>query len=58
MRSCAFLTLADPGGFFIDDELSSEPLRSLGWQSEAVPWNRPGVAWEKYDIVIVRSTWD
>ncbi len=58
MRNCAFLTMTDPGGYFIDDELAYEPLRALGWHVEAVPWGRPGVAWQEYDLVVIRSTWD
>ncbi len=58
MRHCAFLTMADPAGYFIDDEHAYEPLAALGWRVEAVPWNRPGVAWGDYDLVVIRSTWD
>jgi hypothetical protein len=58
MRRCAFLTLSDPGGYVIDDEHAYEPLRALGWSVEAVPWNRPQVAWEAYDLIVIRSTWD
>lgn len=50
--------MADPAGFMIDDELAYEPLRALGWQAEAVPWQRRGVSWESYDAVVIRSTWD
>ncbi len=58
MRHCAFLTMADPAGYVIDDEHAYEPLAALGWRVETVPWNRPGVAWGDYDLVIIRSTWD
>ena len=58
MRRCAFLTLQDPTGFVIDDELAYGPLLDLGWQVEAVPWNRPGVDWTVYDAVAIRSPWD
>ncbi len=58
MRHCAFLTMAEPEGYVIDDEHAYEPLRALGWQVEAVPWNRPGVAWGDYELVVIRSTWD
>ncbi len=57
-RSCAFLTLAEPGDYVIDDEHAYQPLGELGWQVEAVPWNRPDVAWEAYDLVVIRSSWD
>ena len=58
MRRCAFLTLADPTGYVIDDELAVEPLRARGWRVETLPWNLPGVRWEDYDLVVIRSAWD
>ena len=58
VRSCAFLTLADPGDYVIDDEHAYGPLRELGWRVEAVPWNRPDAAWEAFDLVVIRSSWD
>jgi glutathione synthase/RimK-type ligase-like ATP-grasp enzyme len=58
MRRCAFLTLADPTGYVIDDELASEPLRDLGWAVEMMPWDRGDVEWERYEIVVIRSAWD
>ena len=58
MQRCAFLTLSDPTGYVIDDELAREPLRARGWALEMVPWDRDGVAWEDYAIVAIRSPWD
>jgi glutathione synthase/RimK-type ligase-like ATP-grasp enzyme len=58
MQRCAFLTLDDPSSYVIDDELAVAPLRDLGWEAEWVPWRRPGVAWEGYDAVVIRSTYD
>jgi len=58
MRRAAFLTLAEQGDFVIDDGLAHAPLARRGWQVETVPWNRPGVDWRRYDLVIIRSTWD
>jgi glutathione synthase/RimK-type ligase-like ATP-grasp enzyme len=58
MRRCAFLTLADPTGFVIDDELARGPLAELGWRVDALPWDRPGIRWQDYEIVVIRSTWD
>lgn len=58
MRHCAFLTLAEQGDFVIDDDLAHAPLARRGWQVETVPWNRPGVDWQRYDLVAIRSTWD
>lgn len=58
MRRVAFLTLSDPTGFVMDDDLAIAPLAKRGWQIETLPWNRPGVDWRHYQLVVVRSTWD
>ena len=58
LRRAAFLTLSDPTDFVIDDELAYEPLHRLGWQVETIPWDRSGVDWKRYGIVVIRSTWD
>ncbi|MGI8433025.1 MAG: ATP-grasp domain-containing protein [Chthoniobacterales bacterium] len=57
MPRCAFLTLEDPTGFVIDDELAYAPLAALGWRAEAIPWSRK-VNWQVYDAIVIRSTWD
>ncbi|HET6633236.1 MAG TPA: hypothetical protein VFG73_11080 [Rhodanobacteraceae bacterium] len=57
-RRCAFLTLADPTGFVIDDDLAREPLAALGWDVQSVPWRPAAVDWSLYDAVVIRSTWD
>jgi glutathione synthase/RimK-type ligase-like ATP-grasp enzyme len=58
LKRCAFLTLHDPTGLVIDDELAIEPLARRGVVVETLPWDRLGVDWRHYDIVIMRSTWD
>ena len=58
MPRCAFLTLEDPTGYVMDDDLAIAPLAKRGWQVETVPWNRPGVDWRRFERVILRSTWD
>ncbi len=58
MRRVAFLTLADPTGFAIDDGLATGPLALRGWKVDTLPWNRPGVDWRRYELVVIRSTWD
>jgi len=55
---CAFLTLDDPTGYTIDDDLAVAPLGRLGWSVDDVPWRRTGVDWAAYDAVVIRSTWD
>jgi glutathione synthase/RimK-type ligase-like ATP-grasp enzyme len=58
MRRAAFLTLSDPTGFVIDDDLAHEPMRRRGWRVDTVPWDAQGIDWHRYDIVVIRSTWD
>ncbi len=58
MRRVAFLTLHDPTGFVMDDDLAVAPLAKRGWQVETLPWDRPGVDWRRYQLVVIRSTWD
>jgi hypothetical protein len=58
VRRVAFLTLSDPTGFVIDDELAVLPLARRGWHVETLPWNRRGVDWGRFDLVVIRSTWD
>lgn len=58
MRRIAFLTLHDPSGFVIDDDLAVAPLARRGFEVETIPWDRPGVDWRRYALVVVRSTWD
>ena len=57
MPVCAFLTLADRDGWFIDDDLVHEPLKSLGWDVQDVPWT-DSVDWNQFDVVVIRSPWD
>lgn len=58
MPRCAFLTLDDPTGFVIDDELAYPPLAALGWQVEAISWRARSPDWPSYEAVVIRSTWD
>ncbi len=58
MRQIAFLTLHDPSGFVIDDELAVLPLARRGIHVETLPWDRPGIDWRRYALVVIRSTWD
>jgi glutathione synthase/RimK-type ligase-like ATP-grasp enzyme len=57
MPRCAFLTLEDPTGYTIDDELAYPALHAIGWGVDAVPWTR-AADWRAYAAVVIRSTWD
>ena len=48
----------DPTGFVIDDELAVLPLARRGIKVDTVPWDRPGIDWRQYALVVVRSPWD
>ena len=50
--------MENPEGFFISDHLAHGPLSKLGWQVDDVPWTRPTVHWDDYQLVVIRSTWD
>lgn len=58
MRRCAFLTLAEPGNFVIDDELAVAPLAELGVAVDNVAWDADNVDWPGYELVVIRSPWD
>lgn len=58
MPSVAFLTLANPAGYRIDDHLAAEELTRHGWEVVTIPWSTKEVDWSRFDAVIVRSTWD
>lgn len=57
MRTCAFLTTADLTGFVTDDDLAIPALAERGWNVEPVPW-RSDAEWDRFDAVVVRTTWD
>ena len=57
-KTCAFLTMEDPTGFFVEDELAVGPLAELGWAVQNVPWTASGINWSEFEAVIIRSTWD
>lgn len=58
MQRCAFLTMENLEGFYAYDELACEPMSMHGWQVEEIPWTTPDVAWDDYQLVVIRSTWD
>jgi glutathione synthase/RimK-type ligase-like ATP-grasp enzyme len=58
MKKCAFLTLDETGDFVIDDEHAIRPLAELGWEVSTLSWRQRHQAWNDFDIVVIRSTWD
>ena len=57
MPSCAFLTTDGLEGFVTDDELVLGPLRERGVEVTLVPW-RSRAEWGRFDVVVIRTTWD
>ncbi len=55
---CLYLTMHDLEGFVCDDELTRRPLEALGWQLFTCDWRAPGVDWDQFDVIVIRSTWD
>ncbi|MBI4881435.1 MAG: hypothetical protein HY812_17500 [Planctomycetes bacterium] len=57
-KRCVFLSTDRLDGFVCDDELALEPLHSLGWAVESLPWRAANADWGRFDAVVIRSTWD
>jgi len=51
---------ADPADLYPDpdSELLVGALRELGLRARMVSWDDPRLAWDAFDLVVVRSTWD
>ncbi|HEV2854260.1 MAG TPA: hypothetical protein VHC97_15810 [Thermoanaerobaculia bacterium] len=54
----AFVTHAGLPGLSADDRLAVAELSRLGVEVEAAVWDDPGVRWDRYDRVVIRSCWD
>ena len=55
---CAFLTMDNTEGWSIDAGLCIPHLEQLGWQVDWIPWRRPQVNWDSYDLVYAAAPWD
>ena len=42
----------------VRDDLLVEALTSRGVKVDAYPWTSPGVCWENYDLILIRTPWD
>ena len=58
MPKCAFLTIKDLSNFECYDDKLIQPMSENGWICDFIPWDKPNVDWNHYDLAIVRSTWD
>jgi len=43
---------------FTDDLVLAEALGERGARVERIPWDEPGADWDRFDAVVIRSTWD
>jgi hypothetical protein len=51
--TCQFLPEADP-----DEGALLSSLRALGDRPEMVAWDDPAVDWQRFDLCVLRSTWN
>ncbi|MFK7886293.1 MAG: RimK family alpha-L-glutamate ligase [Gammaproteobacteria bacterium] len=56
--TCAFLSTENVRPDIVDDHHAIEPLTKLGVAIETHPWRAENIDWARFDLVIVRSTWD
>lgn len=54
----AIATCAGYDDLKTDDELLREALRERDCEAVSVIWDAPEVAWESFDLCLVKSTWD
>lgn len=57
-RRVALATCAAIPRLTDDDRLLPPALAALGVTGEAAVWDDPGVRWDAYDAVVIRSCWD
>ena len=53
-----FVTCARLPDLDADDRLALEPLTQLGCHVTAAVWDDPDVDWDRFDVSVLRSTWD
>lgn len=58
MHRIAFATYLGQPDLTPDDRLAVAPLAELGLEVTAAPWDDASVAWDGFDAVVVRSTWN
>lgn len=58
MKTVALVTYGKQPDLLEGDKLLIEPFKKHGFKPLAVPWDKKGVSWENFDLVILRSAWD
>ena len=54
----AWVTCIDAAGHDPDEPVGLAALRAVGVAPEVVVWDDASVAWDSFDLVVPRSTWD
>ncbi|HYK92984.1 MAG TPA: hypothetical protein VEY07_02950 [Thermoplasmata archaeon] len=57
-RTIAFATCTKFPDSPEDDQLALRSLRDLGLEAVPAVWDSPSVDWSRFDLVVLRSTWD
>ncbi len=58
MLQAAFVTYRKIPDLSDDDRLVIDPLRRIGVEVTAVPWDTQNAGWRRFDAIILRSCWD
>jgi glutathione synthase/RimK-type ligase-like ATP-grasp enzyme len=58
MARVAFATYRQAPELTDDDRLAADALRERGVEVHPVVWNALDVAWTRFDLSVIRSTWD
>lgn len=60
MDAARIAVVTSEAGMLWDSDLRLivEALRDCGSMAEAVPWDAEAVAWDRFDLAVIRSTWD
>ncbi|MFM7057861.1 MAG: RimK family alpha-L-glutamate ligase [Planctomycetota bacterium] len=58
MARIAFLTMDSLADFVSYDQLVVDQLRESGVSVDEISWRAPGVDWNRYLLVVIRSPWD
>ncbi len=57
-KNCCFLSAVDVGPVPPDDNLAIPFLKERGWEVATIPWTDTQTDWNRFDLVVIRSTWD
>lgn len=57
-RRIAYLSMDSLEGFSTYEERTFGPLRARGIEAETVSWRARGQDWARFDLVVIRTTWD